>query len=325
MKIDKVVFSCSEEFSPFWNIQSLIWKEKLGIEPVCILWGDIKNTNMKDTYGEIIEKKYNPDMVKSFQLTWSKFYHTQTEPETTWMIGDIDLLPLQKEWFIDKIEELPDDVYTHLAYAAMSGSKPLQCEGGLTAYYHVAKGKTYTKGLGLDECSFEEQVERVINDKDRRFGRPTSQEHIKNYNEWSERHGYQPYITPENDDSELQFWLADEKYSTWRLKRATGCEDKSPALPFQEDKKIEFINHITLDFSWDDELKGLVDRIDRCEFRSPNYTNWNIDKLISHGYIDMHCWRPYDEQEDSMLKIISACWGDEVQEKYEHLMGELNV
>ena len=46
MKIDKVVFSTSEEFSPFWNIQSYIWKEKLGIEPVCILWGDVKNTKI---------------------------------------------------------------------------------------------------------------------------------------------------------------------------------------------------------------------------------------------------------------------------------------
>ena len=84
MKIDKIVFSTSEEFSPFWNIQSYIWKEKLGIEPVCILWGDIKKTNMKDTYGEIIEKKYNPDLLKSFQLTWSKFYQPYTEPDKTW-------------------------------------------------------------------------------------------------------------------------------------------------------------------------------------------------------------------------------------------------
>ena len=39
MKIDKVIFSTSDQYSPFWNIQSKIYKEALGIEPVCLLFG----------------------------------------------------------------------------------------------------------------------------------------------------------------------------------------------------------------------------------------------------------------------------------------------
>jgi len=41
MKIDKIVFCCSEEFSPFWNLQSFLWKEKLDIDPVCLLGGKL--------------------------------------------------------------------------------------------------------------------------------------------------------------------------------------------------------------------------------------------------------------------------------------------
>ena len=212
MKIDKVVFCCSEDFSPFWNIQSFLWKEKIGIEPVCLLWGKVKNTNMNDTYGEIIEKKYSPNLIKSFQMTWSKFYHTQIEPETTWLIGDMDLVPLQSAWFTSKIEDLSDDVYTHLAYGEIPKScnedlKLSEKRGGyvnggmdLAAYYHAAKGKIFTRALGLDECGFDEQINRVV--EDGRFGLgPTNgltpEQTIMQY----------PYIPIPRD--ELYYWVAD--------------------------------------------------------------------------------------------------------------------
>jgi len=116
MKIDKIVFSSSELFSPWWNIQAPIWRN-MGIEPVCILWGKIENTDMNPELGEIIEKEFNLDLYESFQITWSKFYHPSTEPKKTWIIGDMDLVPLQSKYFIEYLEDLPNDCYTHLAYA----------------------------------------------------------------------------------------------------------------------------------------------------------------------------------------------------------------
>ena len=318
MKIDKIVFACSEEFSPFWNIQSFVWKEMLGIEPVCILWGDIKNTNMKDTHGEIIEKKYNPDLVKSFQLTWSKFFHTQSEPNTTWIIGDIDLFPLQREWFIDKIEELPDDVYTHLAYGVLNNNHIFEYVGGdyasLPAYYHVAKGKIFQKALGLDECSYEEQIRRVINDTEQRFGGPTSEEYITNYNEWTNRHGYSPYITPENDETELQYWLADEKYSSYRLFDA------------HIKKEIKFISHITPDLSEmkPNEGNGIVDRVDRANFNNGRYTNFSINRLQNDEYVDLHAHRPYKPQEDALREIVVASWGQDILNKLTENTSKMN-
>jgi len=309
MKIDKIVFSCSEEFSPFWNMQSFIWKEMLGIEPVCILWGKIENTDMKDTHGEIIEKEYNPDLVKSFQLTWSKFYHTQTEPETTWIIGDIDLFPLQREWFIDKIEELPDDVYTHLAYGVLNDNHDFEHESGdwasLAAYYHVAKGKIFQKALGLDECSYEEQIRRVTNDTEQRFGRPTTKEDITNHWEWTSRHGHSPYITPEGDETELQYWLADEKYSSYRLFDA------------HTKKEIKFISHITPDLSEmkPNEGKGIVDRVDRANFNSGEYTHYGINRIQNFGYVDLHAFRPYKQQENALKKIMVLTWGQDILNK----------
>ena len=99
MKIDKIIFSCSEEYSDFWNINAQVWKNFLNIEPVCLLFGKKKNTNMSDEHGQIIEMPILPNLNKLLQLTWSKFWYTKNEPNTTWIIGDIDMIPLQREHF----------------------------------------------------------------------------------------------------------------------------------------------------------------------------------------------------------------------------------
>ena len=360
MKIDKIIFSVSEEFSPFWNLQSYIWKEKIGIEPVCILWGDVKNTNMKDTYGEIIEKKFDYDMIKSFQLTWSKFYHTKTEPDTTWMIGDIDLLPMQREWFTSLIEDIPDYVYTHLAYRTMIPTEvedPETERVNLPAYYHVAKGKTFNTALGLDECSWENQIKRVMSQDPSRWNRhsPEWQDRKK----WSDRHGSPPFWLVEDDEQEAIYWLADEGYSSYRLKKAIGKKQTldqenmpdynlvdakeypqwSDAVDFEKGGRIRFRSKLTPDLSeigntekgnrvkdkyGEGNISGLVDRVDRY--------NWSVEKKLYAGcmaeraknneYVDMHCWRPYHEQMESMLEVLSFAWGDDIYKAHEELNKE---
>ena len=294
MKIDKIVFCTSEEFSPFWNIQSYLWKEKIGVEPVCLLWGKASNTNMKDTYGEIIEKEYNPDLMRSFQMTWSKFYHTLSEPDTTWMIGDMDLVPLQKEWFTTAIEDLPDDAYTHLAFGEIPkiAGKPEDLflrEGGyangnggmdLAAYYHVAKGSIFNKALGLDECSFGEQINRVIED-----GRFVMGPSLGLSREQLSRQFAHIPIPPE----ERYYWCADENYSSYRIWNS------------HQEGKITFHNHIT--------PKGKqVDRIDR------SHALWDGDVVRSYPQyeplppIDVHCCRPYGSQESALRDLVQDCW-----------------
>ncbi len=40
MKIDKVIFSSSEQYADFWPTISRVFKENLQIEPVCLLFAD---------------------------------------------------------------------------------------------------------------------------------------------------------------------------------------------------------------------------------------------------------------------------------------------
>lgn len=160
MKINKVVFSCSEEYSDFWNFNSKIFKKYLNIEPVCLLFGSKANCNLSTEFGDVIEMEYLDDLPKIIQLTWSKFYHTKTELNTTWMIGDIDQIPLQEDYFIKKISHIDSNAYVHL-----NDAYPEWREGGiadLPAHYHVAKGETFNKILNLD-ISFKEHIEHIVN------------------------------------------------------------------------------------------------------------------------------------------------------------------
>lgn len=293
MKIDKIVFSSSEEFSPFWNLQSFVWKEIFNIEPVCILWGKVKNTNMSDKYGSIIEKEYNPNLIKSFQLTWSKFYQTFTEPEKTWIIGDMDLFPLQKRLFSDVLSNLDDDVYTHLASNVVTNQRYEDKGGYLPAYFHVAKGKTFTKALSLDNGSFEEQVHNIINDGRFTYKNEVSLDTAKNM--FGEASGNKVLI----DENEYQYWLADERYTSFKVHDS----HKKGIIKFQTAIEYQIITYNS----------GLQTRIDRKSFYNNQYHNYNELMLINNKMIDIHCHRPFDEQKDSLYNIIEKCFKQQIK------------
>lgn len=164
MKINKVIFSCSEEYSDFWNFNSKIFKKYLNIHPVCLLFGDKNNCNLSTKYGDIIEMEYMEDLPKIIQLTWSKFHFTSTEKDTTWMIGDIDQIPLQKDYFIKNISNIDSDAYVHLNAAYPTWREKSIRYGGadLPAHYHTAKGETFDRVLNLD-ISFREHIEHIVN------------------------------------------------------------------------------------------------------------------------------------------------------------------
>ena len=58
MKIDKVIFPTSIEYSDFWNINSQIFKKCLNIEPLCLLFGKKEETNVSDEYGSVMEMEF---------------------------------------------------------------------------------------------------------------------------------------------------------------------------------------------------------------------------------------------------------------------------
>ena len=310
MKIDKIIFSSSELFSPFWNIQAPLWRS-MGIEPVCLLWGKIENTNMNPELGEIIEKEFNPDLYESFQITWSKFYHTSTEPETTWLIGDMDLVPLQSKYFTEGISALPAECYTHLAFGeiprngvhvcnliakhygdfSLSFMNMFEQKGGfydggmdIPAYYHVAKGKIFSEALGLGEKSFDEQVKWVCESK--KFGLGPLHDNNFHHPSWeSVKHQYDSLPIPED---EKYIWVADEGYSSHRIWTAHQ-EGRIKFIPYLNPIMGKTVREVSTekvgnrtDYQIRDKTQPSSNRLDRASiYRTEEGVFYNVSSLSS--------------------------------------------
>jgi len=290
MKIDKVLFACSPspEYSPFWNLQAEIYREHLGIEPICLLYGKKSDTNMSDKHGQIIEIEADPSLPWSVQLVWSKFDYPVREPNTTWMIGDIDLVPLQAAHFIDKLAAIPDDAYVHLNSGGISQAR-LGCFDGfirtgperlakdqgrgggadLPGHYHVAKGKafeTLTQGR-----LFLEQVRYIVTSD--RYGIGVMSNQPK---------------TQIKDNPYWYYWCAEENYSSELIWNAI---------------KAGKLNFIPVYYNNGNN----TDRINRDVFNG-DYS-YSADKARAKQYVDIHCARPYANQHEPLARILNLVWG----------------
>lgn len=280
MKIDKIVFCCSEYYAPFWNIQSQIWKTKFGVDPVCLLFANRMNCSLSEKYGQVIECAFDRSLPDIIQLQFKKFFHPTTEPDKTWMIGDIDQIPLQTEHFLNNLEAVRDDAYCHFNYTLCGQMRNLPGEvylkrgayvnGGfdLPGHYHCAKGYHY-QHLYFKNRPFREVVAEIVASK--RYG--MVQEDAQR-NLTKQIHG--------------SFWVAEEMYTSEHLwygfKKGTV-----PELYLKEyhifDQKIDRVGKMGGQWSGTDYV-------------------YDAEKLKNRGYVDIHCMRPYHIQEKPMMKIL---------------------
>jgi hypothetical protein len=285
MKIDKIVFSCSEpeEYSSFWNMQSRLWN-KMGIEPVCLLYGKKANTDMTEEFGTIIEKETVEGIPWVMQLTCSKFHHPTTEPDKTWIIGDMDMIPLKKAHFTTQIEGSADDHYLHLNASGISAprlgdrngflSQGSQCHakhqgrnGGadLPAHYHVAKGSKFN--IFFQGRTFLEQMRFVVDSHEYGMGPMEGQPR-----ENAEKNPYWYY------------WLAEENYTSELLWNSiTSGETKFDAYHYHNSNDKE--------------------RVDRSAW-SDGRQDYTYNPNNAQRFVDVHCVRPYKRTKAAVERLI---------------------
>lgn len=288
MKIDSIIFSSSEAFAPFWNIQSRVWKTKFGIEPICLFFGGNKSV-MSEDFGKVYSFSLYQYLPPVLQITCSKFLAFSLLPDLdtskTYMIGDLDTIPLQTKWFTSQIQDIPDNDYVHLQTSNFNknsliknGSKaeyPGPGSYDLCGYYHVAKGYVFDTLFRL--FTFENTVNYIVS---------------------SNRYGLRIKIPNENihnmGDIHDAYWCAEESYTSERLRKAIL------------EKKIVFHN---FDFV-DSPVKTYIDRDSQryCNdgggWKGNDYI-YDKEKLMMGDYVDVHCRRPYKEYEPQLLNLLS--------------------
>jgi hypothetical protein len=309
MKIDKIVFSSSVDYSPFWNIQAKVWKTKFGIEPVCLLFGGSKkNCGMSEEHGTVHEIPFDPSLPSIIQLQFYKFFFPSTEPDKIWMIGDIDLLPLQTKHFFEGLSNVSDAAYCHFNHSSPAQNHGLSLSncvddkgiplflkrGGFTtggydlpANYHAAKGKMMGE-LFFPSHDFNSTLKEIIESK---------------------RYGMGEKWDGQINDIHGNNWLAEEAYTSERIffgyKRGAFTE-------FYGKQYDSTHQHI----SWHGRL---ADQNGRW---TPQWTGtdyiYDVNRLKNNGYVDIHCWKGkrwaesgpprviegYKEQEIAMMRIL---------------------
>lgn len=213
MKIDKVIFSIDDNphYKGFWSSISRHFNQRIGIRPKLFIIGkDVDISSYDVTNGEIELVPPVEGIPSIIQALWAKFYYVKTEPETTWLIGDLDLYPLQKNHFVDRIKDISDDSYVHLNPYGY-GKNWREGYNGLPGYFHVAKGRVFTEELGL-ERSFEEIVKGIYNS-----------------NKW----GIKFYNIQENNENRMAspdhgWFCCEEMYTGYLLKNSKKLVEVDP-------------------------------------------------------------------------------------------------
>jgi hypothetical protein len=164
MKIDKILFVSDSNMTylGFWNSISKYYKIRFGIDCKLFFIGEKNSQNeryLSEEYGEVEVVRPLNNIPIIIQALWGKFWFTQTEPNTNWLIGDIDLYLLNKEYFEGAINLIPDDGYGHI------NAQPNWGEGSdLPGYFHCGSGEKFKEYMQLSD-SFEEDCLHILNSK----------------------------------------------------------------------------------------------------------------------------------------------------------------
>lgn len=270
MKIQKVLFSASEEYVDFWEPVSKIFYEKLGIESVLIYFGDKQKPTEK--YGKVIYQNYLNYPILIQQL-WARIWFAKTEPETIWMLGDIDLFPLQKHRFVDAIQDIPDHFHVHLGHNKISDPPDLwrikgPKHGGadLVSHYHVAKGWVFDKNFDLHD-TFEESCKYLYEN---------------NYG--------------------LGFF---SKYWDVEGKRHMCCCEQYTTEKIREKLKSNSIDFI----GYNHDNRQTMTRAGRGEGENI-ISNYDETALKQGWYVDFHSLRPYTRHKETIDKILDIAWNN---------------
>jgi hypothetical protein len=278
MKISKAIFGVDDSyFLEFWPIQSKICKELLGIQPVLFYICDEESDFYDDGHG-LVKKVYNRasgNLVHTGLLACIvRMYGTKFFPDEVCLTCDLDMLMINKDYFIKQVEKFEEDslvIYSSDAYDLnrpevdeLFKSEPFPFRQEMYNYpYNAAKGKIFNKILDTD-CSFEDFVNRHGTYKE----------------------GYK------------FMWMIDEFYfSDCVNNKSHGVEiyklKRGYTSPWIADKRIDRHNFpVELEFEGEKE-------------NQKKFGVYDEEKLRQGYYIDVNCCRPYSKYKSEIDNLVN--------------------
>jgi hypothetical protein len=156
IKITRAIISWDNhpDFAHFWPIVSKAWKELIGVKPTLIFIGP-KTVHLNTQYGEIVYFEPIKNLPTSFQAMAIRPLAAALFPNDVCIISDLDMIPINKEYFQKTVEKYSDDNFI-VFYPNFYKSEPdryMMC-------YNVAKGSTFAEVFKIKN---ETDIRRILN------------------------------------------------------------------------------------------------------------------------------------------------------------------
>ncbi len=137
LKIDRVILATDnhENYIQFWPLVAKAWKEIVGVRPTLTLIAD-ESVTIDETLGDVIRFEPIPGVSTALYAQTVRLLLPALFPDDGCILSDIDMIPLNKSYFIESVKDIEDDqfvVYRKLTY----GTYPM-C-------YNAAKGSTFAE------------------------------------------------------------------------------------------------------------------------------------------------------------------------------------
>lgn len=271
MKIDKVIFAVDDNplYQGFWEIQSKICKELFGITPVLFKITDNESDFYDDGNGLVknIDKESCPGIITSFLSQVIRMYGTKYFPDEVCITGDIDMIMINKNYFIDNVSNFSNDDLVLFDAGAYDPNREECNDESLFAgerypiCYAAAKGSTFNKILDTDRPFPQYAHELGL----LRLGWGTDEIYFgRQVNKFEHEINVHKIYRPRRNG-----WIVEDRIDRHNF-----------PIDFTNEKEKEY---------------------------NKKYGNYREDLLMNGYYIDAHCPRPYDDckrEIDELVELI---------------------
>ena len=155
VNIDRVILGCDTNamYLEFWPLVAKTWKEIVGIKPTVAFIGP-KDFPIDETLGDVLRFEPIPTIPTSFQAQVIRLLLPVYFEDEICIISDMDMIPLQKDFFTKNVELAPSDslVIFNNGVTDNKFKEYLMC-------YIVAQGKTFKEIFNLSDLS---EIPRII-------------------------------------------------------------------------------------------------------------------------------------------------------------------
>lgn len=169
-------------FDFFWDIVSKAWSELIGIKPTLIFLGP-KNNNLNTSYGDIVYFPPISNIPTPFQAMAIRQLAAALFPDDVCIITDLDMLPVNKQYFENAVKDLPQDNFA-VFYPKFHKDKPqyMMC-------YTAAKGSTYAAVFKIkNKTDIKIKLIYWYTNFYKYFGNPTDERMLYKYlHEWKDK------------------------------------------------------------------------------------------------------------------------------------------